>query len=157
MQVDEQRIVSLSQELWASQLGLSIRSAHEHPEAPGERTWSSCIKVSGPWQGAIVLECPESIVRHAAATFFEADGEQPSEDDIHDALKELADMVGRKMRPLLPEDSKLSRPSIGVDAVAGAKTLAGMHGLSDLTLDCEGRPVRIALYEGEPEAAAAAG
>jgi hypothetical protein len=152
MQVDEQQILSFSRELWANQLGLSITPL---PTEPGmtqnEKVLSSCINVSGPFQGAIVLECPESVVRHAAAMLFAADGDEPSEEDIHDALKELAAMVGKRMRSILPESTRLSRPSVVAD-LDRSEALERMQGLSDLKLSCEGRPVRIALLQKEEEA-----
>ena len=155
MNLDEQQILSLSQELWASHLGLNIAPEQEpRADDPEEKTWSSCIKVSGPWHGAIMLECPESIVRHAAVMLFASDGEETSEDEIQDAVKELANMIGKKMQPLLPESSKLSRPSIVVDREQ-SKTLSGMQDMKHFEFHCEGRPVRIVLFEGEPDLAAA--
>jgi hypothetical protein len=156
MHVNDQQILTVSRELWATQLGLNISlDGSGGGTAPDERTWSSCIKVSGPWQGKILIECSESVVRHAAAVLFAADGEAASTDDIADALKELADMVGKKMRPLLPESSKLSRPAI-LDELVRTEQTSGLAGLTDVRLNCEGRPVRIALLTGESDPAPAA-
>ena len=71
-----------------------------------------------------------------------------------DAAKELADMVGRKLQQLLPGASKISRPSIVTDRDQ-SKALEGLQDLSNFEFHCEGRPVRIVLFEGEPEVAAA--
>jgi hypothetical protein len=152
MHFDEQQMLTLSRELWATHLGLSIDPLQGSDAESEERTWASCVKVTGPWHGAILLECPESIVRHAAVMLFAADGD--SEDDIEDAAKELADMFGKKLQSLLPQASKISRPSIVVDR-SESKALNGMQDLRDYTFHCEGRPVRIVLFEGEPEVAAA--
>lgn len=151
MQVNEQEILSFSQEVWAAQLGLNIQA---EPAATDDRTLSSCIKVSGPWHGTILLECSESVVRHAAAMLFSADGESASEEEISDALKELAEMLGKKMRSVLPESSKLSRPSILL-AEEQTEVLADQKSQTDVRLSCEGRPVRIALLDAEPDLAAA--
>jgi len=152
MQVDHQQILNLSQEVWENQLGLSISEADGN-QATDDKTLSSCIQVSGPWRGAIVIECSESVVRHAAAMLFACDGESTSAEDINDALQELAVMIGKKMRSLLPEASKLSRPSL-MDG-DGETEVDYMQGLADLKLACEGRPVRIALLQKEQEAATA--
>lgn len=155
MRIDEQKVLSLSRELWASVLGLDIdRADNERKTATREKTWSSCITVSGPWRGAIVLECPESIARHAAAVLASADGESPSNEEIQDALGELAGMVGLKLRALLPQRVELSRPSVAPSAEHAA-AVSGMHNLGELRLSCEGRLVRIAVLEGEPNLAAA--
>ena len=118
-----------------------------------DETDHGCVKISGAWQGAILLECPESIVRHAAVMLFAADGEETPEDDIQDAVKELADMFGKKMRPFLPDETKISRPSV-VEDQDNCKALSGMQSLSELKLSCEGRLVRIVLFEAAPDLAA---
>ncbi len=151
MQVDQQNILIASKEL-ASQLGLSV-SPPSATNGTEERTLSSCVKISGAWQGAILLECSESILRHAAATLFAADGEDTPEDELQDAIKELAEMFGKKLRPYLPGEIKISRPSI-VEDETSCKALNGMLGLSELKMSCEGRPVRIVLFEAQPDLAA---
>jgi hypothetical protein len=154
MHVDEQQILTASKELWTASLGLMVVPRDDAPGEPGEATWRSCVKISGAWRGAILVECPESIVRHAAAMLFAADANETDEDDLKDAITELADMFGRKMRPFLPEETKVSRPTF-VEDEATCKPLAGMQSLGDLTLSCEGRPVRIALYEAVGDLVAA--
>jgi hypothetical protein len=150
MHVDEQQILSISRDLWTTQLGLTIAPEEANGTHPGDdRTLASCVKVSGAWRGAILVECPESVARHAAAMLFAADGE--SDEDVQDALGELAEMIARKMRPLLPDETKLSRSSI----VSDEEALSRMKGVSDLKLSCEGRPVRIALFESDLEPAPA--
>ena len=155
MQVDEQQILNASRELWTSHLGLTVQIDETGDNAqPEEKIWTSCVKISGSWRGAILLECPESIARHAAAMLFAADSEEMAEDDIEAAVKELADLFGKKMRPHLPEATKLSRPSI-VEEQGQCKALIGMSGLAELKMSCEGRPVRIVLFQAEPDMAAA--
>jgi hypothetical protein len=150
MHVDEQQILSVSRELWSTQLGLELQPAAD-ARTTAERTLSSCITVSGKWNGAIVLECSEAVARHAAAVLFEADGQTAEQSEIQDALNELADMVGKKVRGLLPEATKLSRAaSVGTESPR-SKSIDGMSGLSHLDLSCEGRPVRISLFEQERE------
>ncbi len=155
MQVDDRQIFNASRELWTSHLGLSVQLDETADDSQQEeKIWSSCIKISGSWRGAILLECPESIARHAAAMLFAADSDDMDEDDIEAAVKELADLFGKKMRPHFPEATKLSRPSI-VEERGQCKAIVGMRGLSELKMSCEGRPVRIALYQAEPDMAAA--
>ena len=152
MQLDERQILAASRELWSAQLGLTVSPPDSDDD--DERRWSSCVKVSGAWQGAILVECSESLARHAAAMLFASDGEDTPEDEIQDAVKELADLFGKKLRPFLPDETKLSRPSL-VEDEDNCKALNGMHGLSELKFSCEGRPVRIALFEAEPDLATA--
>ena len=155
MQVDDEKILNASRELWTTRLGLSVQVDETADDTQKEeKIWSSCVRISGSWRGAILLECPESIARHAAAMLFAADSDDMTEDDIEAAVKELADLFGKKMRQHLPEATKLSRPSI-VEEQGQCKAIIGMSGLSELKMSCEGRPVRIALFQAEPDLAAA--
>jgi len=154
MRLDERQILSASKELWTSHLGLTVLPPTDAANDAQEKIWSSCVKISGSWQGAILLECPESIVRHAAVMLFASDGEGLSDDEFQDSVKELADMFGKKMRPFLPEETKISRPSI-VEDREDCKALSGMQNLSELRLSCEGRLVRVVLFEAQPDLAAA--
>jgi hypothetical protein len=158
MRVDDGQILNISQELWENQLGLRLARASTATgrAAAEDRTWASCIKATGAWHGTILFECPESVARHAAAVLFATDADDANESDIADALKELADMIGRRVRPLLPESTKLSRAAL----LAGDPPAQATRELSDVRLSCEGRPVRIAVFEAElqpePETAPAA-
>lgn len=154
MKVEAHQIISASREVWTDHLGLTLTPSTETDAVGEERSWCSCVKLSGSWQGVILLECSESIVRHAAAMLFAADGEDTSEDELADAAKELADMFGKKMRQFFPPETKASRPTI-VEDRENCKALAGTRTLSELNLTCEGRPLRIVLFESEPEVAAA--
>ena len=153
MQVDQQSILSASKELWSSHLGLSVAPPSAETDSD-EPMLSSCVKISGTWQGAILLECSESLARHAAVMLFATDGEDTTDDEVQDAVKELADMFGKKLRPFLPEQTKISRPSFVADK-GTCKALIGMQGLTQLNMSCEGRPVRIVLFQYQPDLAAA--
>jgi chemotaxis protein CheX len=155
MHLDERQVLDVSRELWTSQLGLQLVHRPDAAATDRERVWSSCVRASGPWYGAIVVECPESIGRHAAAMLLSADGQAATDGEIQDAVNELAEMIGSKLRAILPQSTKLSRPTSIDGPAAGSMLLEGMRGQSDLTLHCEGRPVRIQVFEGQPDLAAA--
>jgi hypothetical protein len=150
MKVDERQILDVSRDLWTDILGLAVEQEAKDGERPrSERTLSSRVAVSGPWEGTIVVECPESIARHAAAMLFATDADCAEGADLTDALNELAEMVGRRVGSLLPEKPKVSRPRpIDAEAIAAL----GSGRLTELRLRCEGRPVSIKVFETEPVA-----
>jgi hypothetical protein len=144
MHLDERKILNISRELWSTQLGLDLSRAAEAGADWTTPGLSTCIRVSGEWEGTVLLECPESVARHAA-------GEEIAPEDAQDALGELAEMIAARIQPLLPAESTLSRP-----VPPNGQVLIGMRGVSELRLVCEGHPVRIAVYESEKQPASAA-
>jgi hypothetical protein len=115
-------------------------------ERQSEKLLSSCISVQGDWQGAIVLQCPESIARHAAVILLAADAEAAEADELQEALNELARAVGQKAKEILPEPSQLSEP-LSADQSSQLAALSGMRPLKEYDLNCEGRLVRFSLLQ----------
>ena len=69
MSFDEQQILESCRQIWQNTLGLDLTA----PSGDGENsedTLSSYVKISGDWKGAILLECAESVTRHASAMLF---------------------------------------------------------------------------------------
>ncbi len=155
MRVDEQQVLSLSQAVWSSLLGLRVEgSAAVQASARNEEpTLSSRVVFSGPWNGALVVECPESIARHAAAMLFSADGETASAEDLGDALNELTKIFAERVCKMLPGPAELSRAELV--ASTEREPWADGQPVSRLELSCEGRLVRIAVIETETAPTAA--
>lgn len=148
MQVNEQQIIGVSQELWSSSLGLSLALEDGLPD-PGEPTRASCMKATGAWTGALLVECPESVLRHAALMLFDQESDAVAATDMDDALTELAEMIGRKLRDVLPEKTKFSKPAV-VDDESQAKLPGEIASRREISLSCEGRPMRFVVIESSP-------
>jgi hypothetical protein len=121
------------------QLELDGRPAMRHYE----RLLSSRIDVRGDWRGAILLQCPESVARHAAVMLLAADADAAHAEELQEALNELTRALGEKVKDLMPDSAQLSEP-VGTD---DSIWLTEMTPLSQFDLSCEGRPVRLSVLK----------
>lgn len=147
MAIDDRQIIGVSSELWSSSLGLRLSPA-EAASPSAEPTRATCMKATGAWTGALMLECPESVLRHAALMLFDQEADSIAESDMDDALNELSEMIGRKLRDVLPEKTKFGKPSV-VEDESQAKVPGEISSRREIELSCEGRSMRMVIFESE--------
>lgn len=132
MNVDTASVEEIVIEIFDSMLGLGIGPAAPAPE-DGRREIGSAVQITGSWQGAFILECPETsaVAFTQAMLGYEAD-EAPSETEIHDVIGELANVAGGNLKALVGGESNLSLPTVvagsGLDlSVLGASEIVRSH------------------------------
>ena len=152
MSFDEQQILESCRQIWQNTLGLDLTAPVGDGENP-EDTLASYVKISGDWKGAILLECAESVTRHASAMLFSVDADELPKQEMQDAVDELTRMVGKSLQQILAPAGKTSSPR-STEEGEETPALSGMRGVMRLDLSCEGRPIRISLLESEPVPAA---
>ena len=93
---------------------------------------TACIQITGAWHGVVVLSCGRAVADAVTAAMFGAyEGAAPQEDVI-DAMGELANMIGGNIKGVLPGPSHLSLPTVagGADvAPASRGAHAGVRAL----------------------------
>jgi hypothetical protein len=147
--IDEQPVFETCRELWDATLGLRLE--RQEQEAPVEEgALASYVKVSGDWKGAILLECPQSVSRHAATMLFGADSDEPTVEELQDAANELVRMLGRRLQPVVAPSGKVSSSKTASQGPQ-SPSLSAMKDRVRLDLSCEGRPVRLSILESVQE------
>jgi len=123
-------IVKIESEIWSSILGLEIEHGLDDDVEilHGVKSLIGCIQITGAWEGAVTLFCPEPLARKATSAMFEMSEEEVGDEEIQDALGELTNMTAGNIKILLPEGCTLSMPSVaeGTDyklTVPGGKIL----------------------------------
>lgn len=112
MNIDSDGVHQIVEEIWQSMLGLDIETA-DLPADDGGREICAAVQITGGWQGAFIIECPEaSAVAFTAAMLGYEDGDQPAEAEVHDVVGELANMAGGNLKAIVGEESRLSLPTV---------------------------------------------
>ena len=73
---------------------------------------SSHVTVTGTWEGVITTECSEAKAVELAAAMFEMEGNELAEDDVRDAIGEVANLLAGQYKCELPEGCLLSLPTV---------------------------------------------
>jgi len=138
----------ITRSIWSTLFELTLARADGwHPG--GDPTVTSVVRIDGAWHGAVVFRCPMALAAGLTAAMFRGDGE-PSEDDVRDALGELANMMAGNVKALLPEPCGISLPSVAFGRL-GAPDVPGGVPVATAAFTCAGHPLVVALVRGTRE------
>lgn len=102
-------------EIFSSMLFLEVTALPEAPASrPDERMLSGMLGFAGNLQGTVFIHLPEAVAIAITNAFLELDLDAVN-DEVKDAIGELANMVAGGIKYLLPEqgqDVQLSIPSV---------------------------------------------
>jgi len=90
----------------------------EHPD----RT-TCAVYFAGEWSGAVLLECSLQMAFAITAQLMRIPKPLQFDEDVYDALGELANMIGGNLKSVLPRGVSLSMPSVvqgSNDSIRGA-------------------------------------
>lgn len=73
---------------------------------------AAAVSVTGAWRGHVVIGCSTGASLHAASALLGVPATEVTEDDVADALGELANIIGGNVKALLPEPCALSLPFV---------------------------------------------
>jgi chemotaxis protein CheX len=112
----EDSLTALLGDVWGSLLGedAALEPA-EHEPAPG--SWVGRVHIDGAWRGTVAVALGPAAARALAEALLADPDERatsaPGEDDVRDAVGELANVVGGNVKALLEEPHRLSLPEAG--------------------------------------------
>ncbi|WP_432830454.1 chemotaxis protein CheX [Dactylosporangium sp. CA-092794] len=115
---DDLRVIA--DQVWSSYLDLDGASPLvPYPaEKPADDVTAS-VSVTGAWRGHVLVSCSDQAAKNVAAALLGIEFEEVAEEDIADALGELANIIGGNVKSLLPEPCALSLPHVHVDGANG--------------------------------------
>lgn len=85
-------------------------SAEPYSPQPGRATCA--IHFVGDWSGALLIECPLPMAFEFTARLMRIPKPIQFDDDVYDALGELANMIGGNLKSVLPKGATLSMPTV---------------------------------------------
>lgn len=92
------------------------------------------IDIHGAWSGSVHIEVDDALARRLASAMF--DNSDVSQEEIIDAMNELANVIGGNIKGLVPGPSRLSLPRASL--LTNAK--ADRHWFT-----CEGHPFSVSV------------
>ena len=110
--IDQQMLWQLAEEACSGMLGLTIVDRG----ADGSSTDSSLgarVAITGEARALMTLVCDEAFARYLACTMFMMSDEELTEDEVHDAIGELVNIVGGNVKGIIPAETNLSLPCVG--------------------------------------------
>jgi chemotaxis protein CheX len=92
-------------------LDVTDRDGAEPPPTAGT-SYTAAIYLTGLWNGAVMFDCGGVEAAEWTGRLLGIAAAECTRDDIHDALGELANMIGGNLKSSLPHGEGLSMPSV---------------------------------------------
>lgn len=132
--------------IWSATLGLELTEPGASVAPPSEHTLCGCINLSGAWVGLATVSVSESLARRVTSNMFDAPAEGLTMEELHDALGEIANMIGGGVKGLLPGPIQLSLPSV-VSGVNISLSSPGGVVVSEVKLQSNGSSIVVQVIE----------
>jgi chemotaxis protein CheX len=110
-EVSAEIVTEIVESIFVTMMDLQV-SASETPWLPAGDRMTSSVYLEGDWNGAISLECNREQACRFAGRLLAMDPPDTVDDDVRDALGELANMIGGNLKSSMTMQTRLSMPSV---------------------------------------------
>lgn len=140
--IDEQTLQGIIEFVWSTLLAEEL-SARE--PAPIDDAVYAAISIGGQWTATLEVRVSQQLARRFAAQLLDLDAAELLEEDVDDALGELANVVGGNVKGLLDDGgaATLSLPIVS----RTQPTVAGGQLTATCAFDATGEPMIWQLFE----------
>ena len=131
-------------DIWTSMLGFPVEARGAPIDVNGTRHLSASVQISGGWEGTVLVSCPEALARRVAGVMF--DTPEASDDEIRDALGEVANMTAGNVKALVESYCRLSLPMVA-EGKELAISIPGSKVVAQANFDCGEDPLSVEVFE----------
>ena len=146
MEFSKEDLGQIVTDIWSSKLGFPVQPRGEPVVVNGTRHLSASVQISGGWDGTVLVSCAEELARKVAASMFDAAEDATSDDEIRDALGEVANMTAGNVKALVESYCRLSLPMVA-EGRELAISIPGSRVIAEASFDCADAPLTVEVYE----------
>jgi CheY-specific phosphatase CheX len=125
----------------------SASSAPSTAEQPGNNSYTATVGFVGDWRGAVLVRCGIPTAERLARRLFKL--ASISDDDVADAMGELANMIGGNLKSVLPSGVLLSVPNVALGGDLAVRICGGNDSKSTI-YTCEAGTFEVTLVRTSP-------
>ena len=111
MIISNEDLLTFAESVWSSILDMKLLPGDDDATTSPESV-IACVQVTGDWEGAVTVRCSKEQASNMAAAMFGMDAADLSEEEIRDAMGEIANMVGGNVKGLAPGTNTLALPTV---------------------------------------------
>ncbi len=145
MIVGEEKLRSLTQHVWETVLRAQAEVSADPGTLGGAPIVTAKVDVLGAWAGSVRLGCSRALARWTAGRMFDQPAESLSEDELRDAVGEMANILGGNVKTLIQGRCRLSLPCVS-EGTDDGELSARKAGMVSLWFQCEGGPFVVQLF-----------
>ncbi len=103
----------IASDIWTAMLGLTLEPYHDAPVfPPDQRVATGVVQITGDFEGAVTIQLGDTKARDIAAVMFAMEPEEVGDEEVSDAVGELANMTGGNVKSTICGSCQLSLPSV---------------------------------------------
>jgi chemotaxis protein CheX len=138
-------LAEVVESVWTAMLGYELEPTDEpNAQTADGRHMVGTVQITGRVDAALMVEVPEALARNLASTMFGIDETELGDDEVRDALGEMANMIGGNVKGLLDADSLLSLPTVA-EGHDYRVVVPGGGVVNSLNYRCAGTSMRVQL------------
>ena len=104
-------IYDLAQSVFLGMLNLPVESSCAELHS-GQEMITAAVYYAGAWKGAVLLQCDRRQACEFTARLMRIPPPAAFDDDVRDAMGEVANIIGGNLKPILPHGIAISMPSV---------------------------------------------
>ena len=138
--ITEEDIEQMIQELFESMLGLQVARVENRSEENFSGGLRGKINIDGAWEASLNVLVTKSLCDHLSCTMFGCDIDSLDQQDISDAIGEVANVIGGNVKGIVDQDCNLSIPEVET-----IDTNQNEFNPSTLWFECDGESLCVEL------------
>lgn len=144
MHMERQELDELIQMLWMSFMNTQLNPAPTLDPDAHKSLMTAVVRLTGEDETSIFVECTKEMAREIASSMFQCGQDELAPDEVHDALGEIANVLGGNIKGVLAMDHQLSLPVVVEGPREHVKSPNGevMHHVG---YTCAGSPIQFTL------------
>ena len=132
-------LATMADDFFTAMLGLEFRPEPIEADPDFTPDLQAVVQIRGEWNADLRIFASEDLAKRVAAAMFGLSVDDLPPEKVHDALGEVANVMGGNVKGFINGDCTLSLPQVGV----AKDYAAGCH----LTCLCDGSPITISWVE----------
>lgn len=108
----EEGLAEVIEVVWDKMLGLQSERTDPPIGLESDNSLIARVEWESPDGGSLAIECPDALLREAAATLFSLNSAEATEDDLCDTIGELINVIAGNARGLFDDDPGFSLPNV---------------------------------------------
>jgi chemotaxis protein CheX len=133
----EDDLIGLTGAIWESVLGMGARPIDPSAATArlGGRTMTSCVHITGEWEGSLAMTFGPALSRRLAAGMFGLDDADLDDELVRDAVGELANIAGGNVKGMVAAETELSLPQV-IEGSGYTMSVPGTRVLCEAGFEC---------------------
>ena len=146
LETHRETAVNITQEIFSTMLGIEARPVVPAPGGEQAHMVVGAIHYAGPWKGVLLLECQPLQASAFTAKLIGISPPDSVDDDVRDAIGEIANMIAGNLKTILPLETVLSAPAVVEGSSFTLKVCGGNDSLR-IEFDSSTGPFTVTLVQ----------